>query len=160
MASAVYCLNDLKDVEADRHHPVKCKRPIASGAISKNPARAIFALLVFVLSYQPTTERLFPHFVNQFYKYNGLCIIMFGIAILHIFTRWKFHNRYINYISSSTLSIYLIHENHKISYFVYIWPTKQIENALCFGGGGYTCTNGANYYRFVYNCRSNKNSHL
>jgi len=33
MASAVYVLNDLLDVEADRQHPQKCRRPIASGEI-------------------------------------------------------------------------------------------------------------------------------
>ena len=33
-ASGVYCFNDIYDVEADRLHPKKCKRPIASGAIS------------------------------------------------------------------------------------------------------------------------------
>jgi len=32
-ASAVYVLNDLLDIEADRHHPVKRKRPFASGAL-------------------------------------------------------------------------------------------------------------------------------
>lgn len=34
LASAVYVLNDLKDVEADRLHPEKKKRPIAAGHIS------------------------------------------------------------------------------------------------------------------------------
>lgn len=33
-ASAVYCLNDILDRESDARHPVKCKRPIASGAVS------------------------------------------------------------------------------------------------------------------------------
>ena len=33
-ASAIHCLNDIIDVDADRAHPVKCKRPIASGAIT------------------------------------------------------------------------------------------------------------------------------
>ena len=33
-ASAVYCLNDILDRKADATHPVKCKRPIASGAVS------------------------------------------------------------------------------------------------------------------------------
>ena len=32
-ASAVYLLNDLADREADRQHPVKRRRPIASGAV-------------------------------------------------------------------------------------------------------------------------------
>jgi 4-hydroxybenzoate polyprenyltransferase len=30
-ASAVYLMNDLTDLQADRHHPRKCKRPFASG---------------------------------------------------------------------------------------------------------------------------------
>ena len=34
MASAVYMCNDIFDVEADRRHPVKRNRPIASGEIS------------------------------------------------------------------------------------------------------------------------------
>lgn len=34
-SSGVYCLNDIWDVEADRQHPKKCKRPIASGDVSK-----------------------------------------------------------------------------------------------------------------------------
>jgi 4-hydroxybenzoate polyprenyltransferase len=33
-ASSIYCFNDIYDVKADRLHPKKCKRPIASGAIS------------------------------------------------------------------------------------------------------------------------------
>ena len=33
-ASSIYCFNDIFDVEADRRHPVKCHRPIASGAVS------------------------------------------------------------------------------------------------------------------------------
>ena len=33
MASAVYVLNDLLDAEADRQHPQKCRRPIASGQV-------------------------------------------------------------------------------------------------------------------------------
>ena len=35
-ASAVYCLNDILDRKADALHPEKCKRPIASGAVSVN----------------------------------------------------------------------------------------------------------------------------
>lgn len=33
IASSVYTLNDLLDIEADRAHPRKCNRPFASGAV-------------------------------------------------------------------------------------------------------------------------------
>lgn len=33
-ASSIYCFNDIIDVEADRRHAEKCKRPIAAGKIS------------------------------------------------------------------------------------------------------------------------------
>jgi len=45
-ASAVYCLNDLRDAEADRGHPVKKNRPVASGAISPATAVIMMALLL------------------------------------------------------------------------------------------------------------------
>lgn len=45
-ASAIYVLNDLKDVNEDRLHPVKCDRPIASGRISIPQAWIIFTGLL------------------------------------------------------------------------------------------------------------------
>ena len=36
VASAVYLINDLADLEQDRQHPVKRARPLASGKLSKN----------------------------------------------------------------------------------------------------------------------------
>lgn len=45
-ASAVYCLNDLRDAEGDRNHPVKKNRPIASGAVS--PAAAVILMLALL----------------------------------------------------------------------------------------------------------------
>lgn len=40
-ASAVYILNDLVDLQADRHHPKKKSRPLASGALPIWPAAAL-----------------------------------------------------------------------------------------------------------------------
>ena len=39
-SAAVYCLNDARDREADRAHPVKRYRPVASGAVSAHLAMA------------------------------------------------------------------------------------------------------------------------
>jgi decaprenyl-phosphate phosphoribosyltransferase len=44
-ASGVYYLNDLVDVEADRAHPVKRRRPIAAGIVPVPLARVVGALL-------------------------------------------------------------------------------------------------------------------
>ncbi|AOF83483.1 ubiA prenyltransferase family protein [Methyloversatilis sp. RAC08] len=38
MSSAVYALNDLRDIEQDRLHPAKRQRPLASGALSPSVA--------------------------------------------------------------------------------------------------------------------------
>lgn len=45
-ASVVYILNDYNDIEADRKHPEKRRRPLASGAISKSQAIGIFVILI------------------------------------------------------------------------------------------------------------------
>ena len=46
--SGVYLFNDLCDLEADREHPIKRNRPLASGALGKNAARAAMILLFCV----------------------------------------------------------------------------------------------------------------
>lgn len=45
-ASAIYCYNDIIDVEDDRKHSEKCNRPIASGAVSITQGYVIMALMV------------------------------------------------------------------------------------------------------------------
>ncbi|MCP4618160.1 MAG: UbiA family prenyltransferase [Bradyrhizobium sp.] len=45
-ASAVYIVNDLVDVQADRHHPKKRSRPLASGALPAWPAAALSLVLL------------------------------------------------------------------------------------------------------------------
>lgn len=47
-ASSIYCFNDLIDVEADRRHPVKCKRPVASGAVSIQQAYVLMGVMILM----------------------------------------------------------------------------------------------------------------
>ena len=49
VSGALYIINDVIDREKDLHHPVKCKRPIASGRIPIAGAM-ITALLIIVVS--------------------------------------------------------------------------------------------------------------
>ncbi|HUV11984.1 MAG TPA: decaprenyl-phosphate phosphoribosyltransferase, partial [Acidobacteriota bacterium] len=53
-ASAVYLINDLVDLEQDRQHPLKRKRPLASGKLSKNAAATaaiIFSIVALGLGF-------------------------------------------------------------------------------------------------------------
>lgn len=50
-ASTIYIVNDIVDFEKDRLHPVKCKRPIAAGKISKPKAFTLGLFLVSVSMY-------------------------------------------------------------------------------------------------------------
>lgn len=45
-ASGTYFWNDIVDVGADRRHPVKCRRPVASGAIPINTAKVVGTCLL------------------------------------------------------------------------------------------------------------------
>lgn len=45
-ASSIYCFNDIVDLEADRRHPVKCHRAIASGAVSVSQGYALMVLMI------------------------------------------------------------------------------------------------------------------
>ncbi len=48
LAGAVYTLNDLVDVELDRKHPTKQKRPLASGRVTVEAAKVAFGVLVAI----------------------------------------------------------------------------------------------------------------
>jgi 4-hydroxybenzoate polyprenyltransferase len=45
-ASGVYLVNDLLDLEADRRHPYKRRRPLASGSLSKSAAAVLVPALL------------------------------------------------------------------------------------------------------------------
>ncbi|MFO7537348.1 MAG: decaprenyl-phosphate phosphoribosyltransferase [Chloroflexota bacterium] len=47
MSSAVYIMNDLADIESDRQHPTKRKRPLPAGRL--NPVFALAAAIIFAL---------------------------------------------------------------------------------------------------------------
>jgi 4-hydroxybenzoate polyprenyltransferase len=45
VSSAHYIFNDLRDLEEDRRHPLKSKRPLASGRLKKGPAVAALVVI-------------------------------------------------------------------------------------------------------------------
>jgi 4-hydroxybenzoate polyprenyltransferase len=80
ISSAVYLLNDLSDVKADRQHPEKKNRPIASGKLPLNVAWG--AAIILVLITLPTAYFLAP----------GLALILTLYLVTNIlYSRWLKH---------------------------------------------------------------------
>ncbi len=79
-SSAVYLLNDIADVDADRQHPEKKNRPIASGKLPLNVAWS--AAIVLILVTLPTAYFLAP----------ALAVILaLYLAINILYSRWLKH---------------------------------------------------------------------
>lgn len=77
ISSIIYIVNDIKDIEADRAHPIKCNRPLASGKI-KVKAAIILAVGLFVLAL------MFNYLAaGNHYSILGLLLLYFLINILY-----------------------------------------------------------------------------
>ncbi len=73
-SSGIYCFNDIIDAEADKIHPTKNKRPIASGAISKKMG-LILMMICFLISFS----------VLYFYDWNiGSRYSLMLVVIIYI----------------------------------------------------------------------------
>jgi 4-hydroxybenzoate polyprenyltransferase len=74
-ASAIYLINDLKDIEKDRAHPKKRHRPLASGRLS--PTVAIVAAVVLVATVLPLSYLIDPD--------GGLMLVLCAYVIIQGF---------------------------------------------------------------------------
>ena len=80
VASVVYIINDIADVEADRQHPTKKKRPIAAGIISIR--QAWISACVILVAVLPVAYWLSPGFMG----------ITLGYLVLNLFySKWLKH---------------------------------------------------------------------
>lgn len=87
-ASGIYIINDYRDIEDDRKHPVKCKRPLASGEVKK-PAAVILCISLILtgilLGYLADSNLQFLFILGLYFLIN--LFYSFGlknIAILDI----------------------------------------------------------------------------
>ena len=91
VASGIYIINDYRDIEDDKKHPEKFKRPLASGAVSKTAAIIICILLVtagFLLAYFIRDKFLFVlgiyFMLNLAYSFGLKTIPILDIIIVAI----------------------------------------------------------------------------
>ncbi len=78
MASVIYIVNDIKDVENDKLHPTKKNRPIASGEISIAEAN-ILAVIMFMLSL------IMNYFVKERIISYTILLIYFSFNLFYSF---------------------------------------------------------------------------
>ena len=87
LSGAVYVMNDLLDVEKDRLHPVKRRRPLASGELGQGTA-ATFAVLT-ILAALSASMLLPPLFLGTALGYLALQVLYVGVlkhqVILDVF---------------------------------------------------------------------------
>jgi len=76
LSGALYILNDLKDLEEDRLHPIKSKRPLAAGELKKRQAIAAFVILSFI-------SLLFASLVNE--EFLWVCLVYYFLQIAYSF---------------------------------------------------------------------------
>ncbi|MDQ1097131.1 MULTISPECIES: decaprenyl-phosphate phosphoribosyltransferase [Chryseobacterium] len=82
-ASVVYILNDYNDIEADRKHPEKRRRPLASGAISKKQAVAILIGLLVLNSMAIFIAQMYFH--QNLWKFTVIIGFYFVMNIAYTF---------------------------------------------------------------------------
>lgn len=73
MSSSNYVLNEILDAETDIHHPIKCRRPIPSGAAKEGHAYMIWIAL-YAIGF------LIGHFVNVWFSDFLIVLWLMGIA--------------------------------------------------------------------------------
>lgn len=87
VASSVYVLNDLLDIKEDKLHPIKCNRPLASGAVKVNTAYwliVVLALFSFVVAFL-LNERLAYILMVYFLMNVAYSFGLKHIAVVDIF---------------------------------------------------------------------------
>ena len=87
VSSSIYCFNDIYDVEADRQHPRKCKRPIASGSVSVRMGYVMMvvclvAALLLTTHHSPLTTLIIAGYWLMNVAY---CIKLKQYAIIDVF---------------------------------------------------------------------------
>ena len=81
LSSAVYIINDVMDIEADRNHPTKRLRPIPSGKLSISAARAaVMVILLVVLPLAFLLSPLFALFALTYFLLN----LAYSVKIKHL----------------------------------------------------------------------------
>jgi 4-hydroxybenzoate polyprenyltransferase len=91
IASSIYIINDYRDVEDDKKHPIKSKRPLAAGTVSKTASIVLCIVLIvtgFAIAFYIREKFLFVlsiyFIINIAYSFGLKNIPILDILILAI----------------------------------------------------------------------------
>lgn len=88
LSSSIYIINDYRDIEDDRKHPEKNKRPLASGKVKKSTAIIVSIVLLIAgvtLSYYLDSSGKFLFITGIYYLLNiAYCFGLKNLSILDI----------------------------------------------------------------------------
>ena len=77
VASSIYVVNDIVDINSDKKHPYKKFRPLAAGLISHKQCKILVLILLFFSSpFLLTTNK-------NFFFYN--CFIFYNFKFIHFY---------------------------------------------------------------------------
>lgn len=82
-ASSIYIINDYMDIEADKKHPEKQNRPLASGAISKSAAKLLFGGLILIIISTIFLGQIY--FQKDYSKFGLIIAFYFVMNLLYTF---------------------------------------------------------------------------
>lgn len=91
-ASGIYIINDILDIENDKHHPTKKERPITSGRISRNAAFSLMiglflaglGIAYFFLCFQSVLVLLAYTIMNILYSVRLKRVAIIDVTIISI----------------------------------------------------------------------------
>ena len=118
ISSSNYIINDIRDIDIDKNHPVKKNRPIANGSVSLTTAKFVFFVLLALGLY-------LLHYLNTETLFFGLVYFVFGI----LYT-WRF--KFIPYIDVMTISFLFLIRVMIGSAAVNITPSSYLTTFIFF----------------------------
>lgn len=154
-ASGIYCFNDIYDVEADRKHPKKCKRPVASGAISIPVAYSLMGFS-FVLSMAILllgAGNYIEYGIIIFYVLMNIayCVKLKHIAIIDVFIiSLGFVLRVV--IGGFATGIYLSHWIVLMTFLLALFLAfaKRRDDVVLFEASGVKARKNVNHYNVAF----------
>lgn len=93
---------------------------------------ALFTLMLFAELYFPFVNKIMH---RLFFTYNSIGLIINSILFFLIFTKIKFSSKIVNWFASSSLAVYLIHENKYVGNYLYNYINylqNHIDNIILF----------------------------